>query len=53
MPDERVADYRLTELLRALAHHPEGAFANRIVTVGEVRAMAAELLEYRATPQAA
>jgi hypothetical protein len=53
MPEERVADYRLTELLRALAHRPEGSFANRVVTVGEARAMAAVLLEYRATPQAA
>jgi hypothetical protein len=37
----------LAELLRALAHRPAGTFASRAVTVGEVRAMALELIEYR------
>jgi hypothetical protein len=30
-----------------LAHRPAGTFASRAVTVGEVRAMALELIEYR------
>jgi hypothetical protein len=53
MSNERAPDYRLDELLRMLAHRPAGAFATRAVTVGEVRAMALELLEYRSTPEAA
>jgi len=49
----RMPDYRLTELLRSLEHRPDGAFVNRIVTVGEIGSMVLELLEYRAAPEAA
>lgn len=50
---EPAPDYRLDELLHLLAKRPAGAFANHVVTVGEVRAMATELLEYRTPPAAA
>ena len=46
-------DYRLTELLHSLEHRTDGAFVSRMVTVGEIRSMVIELLEYRAAPEAA
>ena len=46
-------DYRLQSNRSTHWSITDGAFVSRMVTVGEIRSMVIELLEYRAAPEAA